>query len=122
MVVAYPDLLDKAFASSFRMVDDALSAIGRIPSNNAPPGALWEFPDSESRDLAGRIFGDGSRGSLLTDKLKLVTGTLFRHSATGDQNLRKQQRAFGTSRPLFATLDLGYSLTVEYMLYHRPTL
>jgi hypothetical protein len=60
------------------MIDDAVSAIGRPPSNGAPPGALWEFPDSEARDLAGRIYGDGTGAPSLTEKLNLVTGTLVR--------------------------------------------
>jgi hypothetical protein len=69
------DFLDTAFMSGFRMNGNALAAIGRPPWNGAPPGALWEFPDSVARDLAGRIYGDGTGAPILTDKLTLVRVT-----------------------------------------------
>lgn len=40
------------------MAEVALEAIGDGPGPGAPPGTLWSFPDVETQELAGRIFGD----------------------------------------------------------------
>lgn len=72
-------LLDRAFASAFDLTDEALAVIGQPP----PPGSahLWNFPDSEARDLSGRIYGAADRAQSprppisLTDRLTLIKGT-----------------------------------------------
>ena len=73
-------LLNSAFDSAFTMVDRALDSIGQAP----PAGSahLWEFPDAEARDLAGRIFGSAVQSNAgaiisLTDRLNLVKGKLL---------------------------------------------
>jgi hypothetical protein len=52
---AYKELLKTGMRQAFEMADAALEAIGTLPDNNA--NANWKFPDSESRDMAARIFG-----------------------------------------------------------------
>jgi hypothetical protein len=52
---AHKELLKSGMRQAFGMADAALEAIGTLPDNNA--NAKWKFPDSESRDMAARIFG-----------------------------------------------------------------
>jgi hypothetical protein len=73
----YQDLLDTSFASAFTMADRAVKTIGQPGT----PGtaAEWTFVDTEARDLAARIFGDGkTRGDRfdLTTRYTLVKSML----------------------------------------------
>jgi hypothetical protein len=79
-MAVYQTLLDDAFSSAFDMVDRAMDAIGNLPTNGAP-GQLWEYPDSETKDLSGRIFGDGveltgRHKRNLADRLKVIKSEL----------------------------------------------
>jgi hypothetical protein len=55
-VLVYEDLLNNAFLSAFTKIEKASMKVGK-------PGRLpaydWTFPDSEAKDLAARVFGDG---------------------------------------------------------------
>lgn len=52
--------MNKGFDSAFDLVDKALVAIGG-PANGGT--AQWSFHDSESKDLAARIFGDATNNN-----------------------------------------------------------
>jgi hypothetical protein len=69
--IEYLPLLNKAVPSAVDMYASALVAIGQPPRAGAPAGTLWEFPDDETRDLAGRIFG-GLKGQDNADKYQLI--------------------------------------------------
>ncbi|THV47644.1 hypothetical protein BGAL_0297g00010 [Botrytis galanthina] len=49
-------MLNEAIPAAVEMAEFASAAIGG-PVANDPHGNIWAFPDPESRDLAGRIFG-----------------------------------------------------------------
>ena len=49
---------------AFQMIDIARQAIGAAPSlaiSQTFPMLAWGFPDDETRDLTGRMFGDLSK-------------------------------------------------------------
>ncbi|KAF7940559.1 uncharacterized protein EAE98_000686 [Botrytis deweyae] len=52
----YLSLLDQGVLAVFEMGHLAQTAIG-APVQNDPNGNIWGFPDTESRDLTGKIFG-----------------------------------------------------------------
>ncbi|KAF7880329.1 uncharacterized protein EAF02_007175 [Botrytis sinoallii] len=52
----YLPLLDQGALAAFEMGHLAQIAIG-APVQNDPNGNVWGFPDTESRDLTGKIFG-----------------------------------------------------------------
>lgn len=59
------------------MYERAIEAIGEPAGQGSPQGAIWKFPDTETRDLVGRIFGD-LRGQTNGDKYKQVKGPYTR--------------------------------------------
>jgi hypothetical protein len=57
-------MLNKALASAFQMIEYAHAAIGDEAVPPPTTGDLWWFPDAETRDLVGRVFGDVSDGKI----------------------------------------------------------
>jgi hypothetical protein len=78
LTIEHLSLLNKAVPSALDMYSSAFIAIGRSPGFGAPEGTLWEFPDVETRDLTGRIFGD-LQGADSADKFQWIRG---KHDST----------------------------------------
>jgi hypothetical protein len=68
---AYETLLDKAFTSAFTLVEHAIEAVEATGQADTP-GALWTFPDSETRDLAARIFGSSKIQYTIPDRMNII--------------------------------------------------
>lgn len=56
------------------LAQTAHDAIGNAPGTGAPTGTLWQFPDTETRDLTGRLFGD-LQGARNANKFHIVKST-----------------------------------------------
>ncbi|KAF2690701.1 hypothetical protein K458DRAFT_326513 [Lentithecium fluviatile CBS 122367] len=59
-------MLNRDMTEAFRMIEAAVVAIGQAPQVNAG-NALWLFPDTETRDLVGRIFGGLNVATTITE-------------------------------------------------------
>jgi hypothetical protein len=87
-------LVKSGMKQAFGMAEAALTAIGNSPDNN--PNAHWKFPDSESRDMAARIFGPD-----------FAVEAEYEYATPEKQAVNKYEVIRGTASPLiFHVLNL----------------